>query len=513
MKGAAWGVPALALSTAAPAFAASPSHCAPTGTLFDAQSRGMLLSGTIAGTDLDTIAALKGVHATAFASNSSPKNVSDTETSPLDVTALSSINLNLTGVGSVLTDVLSVLTGNQSVGTVNQYAYAHQNPITNPTVGASGAVTNSGAIALTTASQTPPELAQLSLKTLLQQVTGNSAVTSLLSSIADLDLQVGAAAGRASLSSLCVTPRASELQRDYLIAYLKLVMQSQVVGDLLSGLTTNVPKLTISTDAIWGLLKQVPLLGDLLSALGQKALHASLSFNTDLLTATPLPNVPNSALQVDLAHGTLTIDVASLLGGAYTGSISQQLNELKPNTRLFIDWGLPADAVATLVDSWVTAITQVLYNVISIDITAGDTFIGLKIQGTLGDFLDGTATAKFYFFGGLINLGSALGPLLKGIGGLVQSTVDALFAPNGALATVLNTLNGVLAALFTVLQDVLVLTVNAQNDATGVVPNYFKNITPAGRYDVAALNVQLLGALNVLSLNIARGSVGDNEPR
>ncbi|QDZ14978.1 choice-of-anchor G family protein [Humibacter ginsenosidimutans] len=519
MKGAAWSVPVLAVSAAVPAYAAvSPTQCSPAGTLFNAQSRGILLSGTVAGTDLDDVAKLEGVHATAFSTNTPPKDVQDTETSPLDVTALSAVQLNLTGVGTVLSDILSLVSGNQSVGTVNQYAYAHEDPTAHPTLGASGAVTDSGAIALTTSSQNVPEVADLKLKTILQQVTGNSAVTALLSSITDLDLQVGAAAGRASLSSLCLTPRPSELDRDYLIAYIRLLVTSQVVGDLLSGLTTAVPKLTISTDAVWGLLGQVPLLGPLLEALGEGVLHASLSFNMDLLTAAPIPNVPTSALQVDLAKGTLTIDVASLLGGAYTGEISPLLNEQNPNTRLFIDWELPADAATELVNNWVTAVTDVLYNVISIDITAGSVSgvlpTGLELTGTLGQFLNGTATVKFVLAGVPITLAAdVLAGLLAGIGGLVTAEIAALFAPGGALASVLTALNGLLSSLFTVLQDVLVLTVNAQNAATGAIPDYFQHITPTGRYDVAALNIQLVGLLNVLSLNLARGSVGQNVAR
>ena len=71
------------------------------------------------------------------------------------------------------------------------------------------------------------------------------------------------------------------------------------------------------------------------------------------MTALPIPNTENAALQADLAAGTITIDVASLLGGAYTGAISPFLNELSPNTRLFVDAPLPTNAAASLVDTLV----------------------------------------------------------------------------------------------------------------------------------------------------------------
>ena len=61
VKGAAWATPVAAFSLSAPAMAASPLNCMPAGTLFDAQSRARILSGTIGGADLDALAEV-GAH-------------------------------------------------------------------------------------------------------------------------------------------------------------------------------------------------------------------------------------------------------------------------------------------------------------------------------------------------------------------------------------------------------------------------------------------------------------------
>ncbi|MCT1431746.1 hypothetical protein M3G50_13460 [Brachybacterium muris] len=235
------------------------------------------------------------------------------------------------------------------------------------------------------------------------------------------------------------------------------------------------------------------------------------------LTAQPIPQAGNAALQVDLGDGTISVDVASLLGGAYTGAISPFLNELAPNTRLFVDAPLPTDAVATLVNKLVEDLLERLKDLVTVTVRAGSVSglgaTGLLIEGTLRDFLEGTATAEFSLAGVGIDLGSLLNPLLGGIGELVESTLRTLLNDSGVLQTALTGVNGLLSALFDVLRGVLALTVNAQNNATGTMPSYYGAITPERRYDVSALHLEVLGMLNLLNLAVARGSVGQNEPR
>lgn len=514
VKGAAWAAPVAAASVAAPAMAASPTQCAPVGTLFDAQARGRFLSGAIGGVNLDNVAAIEGAHAQAVAGTPV-----DEQSAGLDVSVLNTLNLSLGGLTGAVSDILTIVAA-QDTGVLNQYAYANEAAEGTDTgeIGASGAVNQaSGALTLDTGSSNPPELGSIDLRSLLQQVAGDNSVTQLLSYISDLRLNIGALAGRAYMDSLCVEPDVDQVERDYLIAYLRLVVESDLVGQLLTTLNEVLPTLTISTSAVWDLLEGVPLLGPLLSALGESALSVTATVDLSQLTGEPIPDEVNSALRIDFEDGTITLDVASLLGGAYTGDISEFLNELSPNTRLFVDAGLPGGAVVALTDSWVDGLIERLKDLVFVSVRAGSLTgvlpTGLLIEGTLREFLDGEATAQLVLAGVPVNLGAALGPLLESIGELVQDTLDTLLNDSALLDTALGGVNDLLAALFDVLSGVLAITVNAQNDASGTIPAYYQAITPAGRYDVAALHLEVLGIANLLNLSLARGSVGENTPR
>ncbi len=464
------------------------------------------MSGTLGGINLNS--ALQLASATALETAGGPTTT--VVSNPLSVTALSAIQVNLGGVATALTDVLTGLAGVNS-GVVAQYASASE---TGLSIGASGAVSNTGAIALNTGSTGVPQLAQLDLHTILQNVTGSPAAAALVSQVTALNLSIGAAAGRNFADSTCTPPQ--QLTREYLLAYLRLALQSTVVDNLLSSLTTSLGTLTISTDDVWDTLGDVALLGPLLAALGRDALNVSVSVNTAALTATPIPNVANSALQLNLGTGSATVDLAALLGGAYTGEISPWLNNLAPNTRLFADAALPTGAVTALLDSFVDDLIARLGDLVTLNITAGSVTglgaTGLRISGTLTQFLSGTATTTLVLLGAPIPLGALLGPLLGSLGGLVTDALDTLLRPNGVLNAVFNPLNVLLDGLFTVLTNVLVLTINGQNQAPGTVPSDLAAL-PANRLDTAALHVGVVGALDLLDLFIARGSSGPNTQR
>lgn len=523
MKGAAWATPVAAFSVGAPAMAFSPS-CVD-DTLLNSQARAQMLSGQIGGANLDVLASVNGVHAQAFdpIAPGADSTATDLKTNPLTVEALSAISLNLGGLSGALTSILDFVTA-QDAGVLNEYAYANENAQSAltpeaPEVGGAGAVGNDGTIALSVDDPNPPALGTINLYSILEQATGPG-VAELVDLIAGLNLDIGAVAGLAELDYVCDTGRGlteETVERDYLLAYLNLIVESNLVGDLVSALNAVLPSLTVSTDAVWELLEGVPLLGGLLSALGQGALEVTATVDLSQLTALPIPNTENAALQADLAAGTITIDVASLLGGAYTGAISPFLNELAPNTRLFVDAPLPTNAAATLVDTLVDDLIERLKDLVSVTVRAGSVSgllaTGLLIEGSLRDFLEGGATATFSLAGVPINLGALLNPLLGGIGELVETALNTLLNDSGVLQTALTGVNGLLSVLFDVLSGVLALTVNAQNNATGSMPDYYAAITPERRYDVAALHLEVLGVLNLLNLSVARGSVGQNEYR
>lgn len=517
VKGAAWATPVAAFSVGAPALAFSPS--CETDTVFNSQSRARMLSGALFGTDLDGLADVQGVHARAFlpaAPNSTGGSISDVQASPLNVTALGAIELELGGVAKLVSQLLTNLTS-QDVGAVAQVALAHEAVGSSDVaeVGAAGTVNQAtGAVTLDPDDPSAPELASLDLYTLLQQATGTG-VAELLTVIADLKLQIGAVAGRAFLDMECNTATnqlEEQVDRDYVLAYLRLLIKSDVAGTLLSALTSALPTLTVDTDAVWDALEAVPALGPLLAALGRNALQVTATVDTTTLANPPqIPADPNSAILLDLNEGTIVIDVANLLGGAYPGTPTEWLNSLSPNTRLFVDTPLPTDPAVVLIDILLNDLIERLKDMVYVRVQAGRVSgllpTGLLIEGSLRDFLEGDAAATLVLAGVPVNLGTLLNPLLASIGNVVQNDLTAL------LRSTLSGVNGLLASLFDVLAGVLSLTINAQNKAGGTMPGYYAAITPERRYDVAALHLELLGMGNLLNLSIARGSVGQNEYR
>ena len=516
VKGVAWSAPVLAVATTAPALAASSptGQCYPAGTLFDAQARGRLLSGAIGGINLDAVAEAAGVHAEAF--EGTPNAASHTVMNPLNVTALSALELQLTGLGDTLSDLLSGLT-DVNVGAVNQYATAHAaaEVESDAEVGGAGTVSDNGVLDLANADGgSAPALGTLSLYNILNQLTGTG-VADVVNNITQLDLEIGALGGLATMNSLCVDPHISDtdsetaLSRSYVLASLGLDVASPLVG----GVLTAIPQsLAVDTDDLWALINSIPGLGPLLSGIGRNLLTATVTIDRAQLT-DPIPNTENPALQIALEDGQITIDVASLLGGAYTGNVSPWLNELGSNTRLFVDAGVPGDALTSFINDLSTTLLDRIKNLLHIEVRGGTPVTNtriLHISGSLADFLNGDADVDLIG----INLGSLLlNPLLEGIGDLVDNLVAGLFAEGGAVATALQAVNALLSSLFDVLEGVLAITVNAQNTASGSMPSYYQSVTTEGRYDVAALHVEALGVVNLLNLSLGRGSVGENTAR
>lgn len=532
VKGAAWAAPVTAFSVGAPAMALSPS-CSD-GALLNSQARARMLSGQIGGLDLDTLAEVNGVHARAFdpaADGATGGTVEDLQANPLTVEALSALRLDLGGLSNVLlTNILDFTTG-QDAGVLNEYAYANEEALSGnssaaPEVGGAGAVSNDGTIAFSVDDPNPPALGTIDLYSLLQQATGDG-VAELVDLIAGLNLEIGAAAGLAELDYACETDvglAVEDVDRDYLIAYLKLVVESNLAGSLLQGISNGLEgaDLGISTSELLGALEGIPVLGPLIAGIGNAVASADigLTVNTDQLLTAPIPDDPNAALRVDPTASEITLDLAALLGGAYTGAISRFLNELGPNMRLFTDVGLPAGGVTAVLDSWVDSLLTRLLSVATVNLTLTvASIVRVQVNGTVADLLSGEGTATVQNWLPLVGwrdlAGVPLGDVLKAVGGVVSGAIEGLFnAEGGVLRGSLDSLNGLLSVLFRVLEGVLAITVNAQNSANGgTIPTYYGSIAPAGRYDVAALHLELLGVAGLLDLSIARGSVGENSYR
>lgn len=530
VKGAAWATPVAAFSLSAPAMALSPS-CTD-GALLNSQARARMLSGSIARVDLDEIAGVNGVHAQAFdpPRPGADGTGSDLKANPLTVEALRAIRLDLGGVSMALTDLLAIAT-DQEVGVLNEYAYANEQAVSTvdagaPEIGGAGAVADDGTIALDINDPEPPSLGTLDLYSILEQATGDG-VAELVDLIAGLNLDIGAVASTATLDYACDTAlghAVEDVDSEYRIAHLKLIVKSELVGPLLQGISDGLEgaDLGISTAELLDALRPIPVLGPVIAALGNALVNVDLGLtvNTEQLLGSPIPDDPNTALRVDPVSTDITLDLASLLGGSYTGAISPFLNSLGPNTRLFVDVGLPGEGLADVLDDWVDALLTRLLSLVTVNLTlTAASLLRIEVSGTIAQLLSGQGSAAVQvpsLLGGWQDLlGVDLGRVLTAVGGLVNGAVEELLGSStGALRGTLDSLNGLLSLLFGVLGGVLAITVNAQNIKTsGTMPKYFKNISPSGRYDVAALHLEVLSALDLLNLAIARGSVGENTYR
>ncbi len=128
--------------------------------------------------------------------------------------------------------------------------------------------------------------------------------------------------------AVCIT-------RDYLLAWLRLALDSPLIGAVTSGLESTLNTVIGESGVVNSLLS------DLTSALSLLGIDATAqpSITTDYTGAGDL--LPDSDL-VDLRLGgsaqPLTIDIGALLGGAYRpDGTNSALNGLAPNTSLVVN--------------------------------------------------------------------------------------------------------------------------------------------------------------------------------
>lgn len=463
MKGAAWSVPVLAASSVAPAYAAS----CPDGWN-SMIGRGKALSGGLFNVDLDALAAVHGVIASApttiadspgFEHGPQADGDPDEHHDPLNVTALSSITVSASGVSALLSDILSGLTP-ANVGAVNQYAYAASD---GNAQGASGFVDDNGTIR-TGGDGGYPELGTLDLKTLLTPLLTGSGATFLAENVANMGLEIGAVAGRARTEWSCQTEDVLLLERNYLLAHLRLVIESGLVESLVAVLQQAVVGINIA-----GI--------------------AGLKVDLAVLTNGPLPVGDSQPIQADLAAGTITVDIGALLGGdAYGANYSQWLNGREANTILFVDTPLPSAAISDFLGGLIAGLQDRLLDAVSVTI--------LGRTGTLRALYD-------------IPL---VGTLLK----TLVDTINGLFT-SGTVKVALDAISGLLSTVFGWLENVINVRINSQNAPENNVPGVdylrqgpqrWENSVESGRYDVAALGVSAVQSGAVLDLFLGRGSVG-----
>ncbi len=531
---------------------------------------GAELDGTLAGTDLGTIAQLTPMTVANNGTTATPTPTSatvagtDAWTNPLTVSA---------AFGAVtVASKPFIVSLSTPVGVVNQYSRASSNA---SSAAAAGYVTNSGAVAADAAT-TPSMLGEIDLGTTLSAAFGSSLSTLLTNGDAtSMKLDVGAVASAASVSGCPAAWARSiypQLSRSYAIAALKLLMQSQLVGQLNTQVTnatgTVLPGISTSTTVLSGIVTGTvsgltTLLGPLITGLGLGTPTVAL---TVAVNAAPVTAVlsqsfsdTNRLVTINPAAGTISVDLAALLGpvGGTTG-----LNGLAPNSPLLLDSAASSrlsaavnGAVAALVAQIQSTLTAAL-NAATVTVTvnvpatvAGISVGTLQVKATnvtVGALAAGTAPITIGMVGcsgiiagalcttvtgvlsglspGLIS--STLGPVVATAvkGTIVSDLASALTATGTSLATATVAELGALLGSTGIL-SILVNAQNAPDPASGGSAGPaawagFPAFSPGppfstGRFDVAALRISALSqpgrpVVSAVAFDLARSSVGAN---
>ncbi|WP_264032366.1 choice-of-anchor G family protein [Cellulosimicrobium sp. SH8] len=440
----------------------------------DSEGSGQFLSGTVAGLDLATIAALEG----AVAEN--PSGANPVVTNPLAATVFQALGIDLTGTLQLLGP-----NGILQLGAVNQYGEANDDGSARA---ASGAVSDQGAISVGGSEEFPSD-AQLNLTQLLGP--GFESV------VADLDLSLGA------LSATAEATGGAAPTGDYQIAGATLTLDSPAVSGIATTVDDEVVPLVdgavgqlVGTD---GLLAQalngIGALAQVLTVLGGD-LEPTVAIDVDLdgaLAPVLDQDFGDEGVVINVGDGTVTVDLDTILGG--TGS----LNGFDPNTEVLDDAAINAilDGLSAALDDLTTALvgavdtalhaaslTLSVEAVVDNPIPLAPDLLNLTIDldTTVGDVVDGTvdpadATITIALTG--VPLTLPLGDLVSALAGPLNTV---LFADGtGLVSTLAGTITSevtgpVLTALspvFEILTEVVSLVVNVQEPEPSVADATF----------------------------------------
>lgn len=338
---------------AAPLAASADSRANNTGT--GSYAEGQFLSGTIAGTDLAKLVALDSAEARNDGSSSVEQ-----EKDPLSATALDAINITApTGVQLNLGSIIDA-------GALSQYAQAKSN---GSSLGASGAVSNSGAIGVGATGDGTGGSLSIDLDSLL-----NSRFSSVVS---DLKLQIEALAAQAKGNTDVVSG-------SYSLAGLKLSLKSPALANLTEKVNSSLAPVNSSiaalggpngrlTSAVNNLLSGI---NPLLATTGSSA-HVTANVTTDLQAAVqPILNgvYSTQGVTLDLNTGAVVVDLEQLLGGS--------LNSMPAGTEVLSDTVINrilnaiTSQVASIADQVKNKVTSALSNAgvnldVSVDALSG----------------------------------------------------------------------------------------------------------------------------------------------
>ncbi len=437
----------LALGTATMIVTAAVSFSANGADATKSYSAGRFLTGSIGSTNLDSLAQLRGETA------ANPGNLGANKNN-LDLTVLSTIPVNVPG--GLNLDVAKLLSPAGSAGALSQYASAES---TQKAVGASGAVSDSGAV-LTTSGGVPIN-SKLSLK--------GGPLSGINDNLASVDLGVGA------LSSNTTVENGSPTTRAYQIGGLNLQLGVPLIGKLIGNVTNELTpvnaanNITLSPAALCSVSSSALTVSatTLLAQLNTLGVPTTVTSAVDTILnplgvptitsvnlcdpANPLSAVLNNAtigqliavkvtglndltaglksfsgdgVAVDLNSGNITLDLAQILSAA-----NIDINKLPPNTDLlkYLTTGLISDKITKVINSAITDVVAKL-GAVDVEVSVAGTTLPLKLKDLTGQALPPLVNALTQASTAITQLGTpidaVLADLVPNLNRLVQLTAN-----------------------------------------------------------------------------------------
>jgi hypothetical protein len=515
-----------ALALAAPLSASA-------ATVNTAYAEGQFLSGSIAGTNLDNVAALGPAAAT-----NNGKQSTQVSRDPLSVSALRSTLINQpNGVQLNLGQIVNL-------GALSQYAQAGKD---GTSMAASGAINNDGGIGAGQVDGATTGSASVDLDSLL-----NSSFAKVLS---DLNLNATEVAAQANAKLKTASGR-------YSLAGLTLNFTSPAIGGLDSKVNSSLAPVVAQLGSLNGangalassVNSAVTGINPLLNVLGAKAtVNASVGADLSAAIKPVLTGTYSSGgVSVNLQNGSVSVDLATLLGGKLNSEpagtqvlsdtvVNQILNNVTQTVSTLADQvknkvisaldSAPVNVDVALDQS--TPQSPIVSKVCAPDTSGGllgglvggllcktttkllpdlQTSLGVHVHGTVSQIIGGhaaQANATLTLLGKPVSVD--VNHILSGLGGTLNShlldSTSAVSQLGSSLTTKLvdpavSALTGSNASVGTALKSALSVTLNNQG----------KNAD--GTFTETALRVQAIPGLSatggLATINLASATVGPN---
>ncbi len=546
--------------------------CTAPTSAFASRGEGRVLSGSLLGLDLANVADVASVLVTNDATRSMPRPATANPVPGQSDAYADVLRLDLLyGLLSVdATNVLQ-LPLNTDTGLLGQYGRAQS---TGDSWGAGGYVTESGNINTSGSQAGYPNLATLKLSTLLNSLGVNlgDLVGGVADAELTVGAVAGRAALENACDAMWNGSVATNVKREYLAAGITLGITSPAVSAVGTAVDTTLLDLESTIGGLVGkpgllsgvVSTVVNLVKGVVNTLSLvTGLRVAPTGSTGQITAITLDlstvralvdnpvEDPGGVLSVSLRSGTVTIDTAALLEATYPGQYSNGLNGLDPNTNPLADplvldtlksrlltvlqtrvTSIDTTLRAALDDATITAVISLPFEKCATLLCLTGNWqpagaLSITATGSLSQLLAGTATIDVQAdallqstVGGLLNglisgvVSALTGVLGPAVGGIVDTAlrpiVTSLLPTLNTLTTpAVNLVANVYDQLF--LEGLVAVTINAQNDprAGDAEPHDWASL-PDGRYDVSAVRIGVLDALNpnAVWLYLGRGSIG-----